>query len=108
VSGWHRVGSEEELRDRGVTAAEVDGREVAVFWTDAGFRAVDDSCPHAGGPLSTGITCPEQGTVECLWHGWSFDLSTGECRTAPTEALGTHDVRTTDGHVEVRIRTTSS
>ena len=108
MSDWHRVGPEEELRAQGATAVQVEGREIADFWTDAGFRAVDDSCPHAGGPLSTGIACPEQGTVECLWHGWSFDLATGACRTAPTSALATHDVRTADGHVEVRLRSAPS
>ena len=104
MSDWHPVGPEDDLRDKGAAAVQIDGREVAVFWTDAGFRAVDDSCPHAGGPLSTGIACPDQGTVECLWHGWSFDLTTGECRTAPSDALVTHDVRTNSGQVEVRLR----
>ncbi|MEY2981894.1 MAG: Rieske (2Fe-2S) protein [Planctomycetota bacterium] len=108
MTDWHRVGAEQELRDRGASAIQIEGREIAVFWTTSGFRAVDDSCPHAGGPLSTGIACPERGTVECLWHGWSFDLATGDCRTAPTQKLGTHEVRTNDGQVEVRLRLVDS
>ncbi len=108
MTDWHRIGLADEVRDRGVAAAHVEGRDIAVFWTNDGFRAVDDSCPHAGGPLSTGIACPDRGTVECLWHGWSFDLASGECRSAPTRPLGTHEVRITEGVVEVRLRAEAS
>ena len=40
------------------------------------FYAVDNSCPHQGGPLANG---PLEGTVlTCPWHAWSFDVTTGE------------------------------
>jgi nitrite reductase (NADH) small subunit len=51
-------------------------RIVAVFHTDEGYFALDGVCPHQGGPLGQGkITgC----IVTCPWHGWQFDVRTGQ------------------------------
>ena len=52
------------------------GRIVALFHVGDEFLALDGICPHAGGPLAQGklsgciVTCP--------WHGWQFDVSTGQ------------------------------
>jgi nitrite reductase (NADH) small subunit len=54
----------------------VDGREVALFLTEAGPRAVDARCPHAGGPLHDGIVAGAR--VTCPLHLRRVDLETGE------------------------------
>ncbi len=41
------------------------------------LAAVDNLCPHRGGPLSEGWL--EDGKVVCPWHAWAFDLKSGEC-----------------------------
>ena len=56
----------------------VGGRAVALFRTADGIVAFDDSCPHAGAPLSEGVW--REGCVVCAWHGFRFDDRTGECR----------------------------
>jgi nitrite reductase (NADH) small subunit/3-phenylpropionate/trans-cinnamate dioxygenase ferredoxin subunit len=43
---------------------------------DGTFYAVDNTCPHAGGPLGEGKLSEE--IVECPWHGWRFNIRTGE------------------------------
>ena len=51
-------------------------RIVALFNVDGEFHALDGICPHQGGPLGQGrltgciVTCP--------WHGWQFDVRTGQ------------------------------
>ncbi len=40
------------------------------------FCALDNQCPHRGGPLSEGMI--EAGKVVCPWHAWAFDPATGE------------------------------
>ena len=51
--------------------------EVAMFRTRAGrLFAVENSCPHRGGPLADGII--GEGKVVCPLHGHKFDLSTGQ------------------------------
>ena len=53
---------------------------VAVFNTAEGLFALDGVCPHQGGPLGKGkltgciVTCP--------WHGWQFDVRTGQHQTS--------------------------
>lgn len=47
--------------------------------------ALDGVCPHRGGPLDEGSL--ENGCVVCPWHGWRFDLKTGECLNAIGEDL---------------------
>jgi nitrite reductase (NADH) small subunit len=39
------------------------------------IRALDNECPHRGGPLADGMI--ERGKLVCPWHGWSFDPATG-------------------------------
>ena len=52
------------------------GRDVAVFNVGGEYFAVDDECPHEGGPLGQGMVF--DGTVSCPWHFAEFDLATGE------------------------------
>ena len=58
--------------------AVLEGRRVAlVRVADADVHALDDSCPHAGGPLSDGAVMGS--TLICPYHTWFFDLRTGAC-----------------------------
>ena len=60
------------------TAKEVmaGDKVVALFNVDGAVYALDGVCPHAGGPLGEGTL--RGNTVTCPWHGWQFDVSTGE------------------------------
>ena len=57
----------------------VGGKDVALFNVDGTFYAVDNTCPHRGGPLGEGEL--EGCAVTCPWHAWTFDLKTGESLT---------------------------
>jgi nitrite reductase (NADH) small subunit len=50
-------------------------RTLCIANIDGVFRALDNECPHRGGPLAEGMI--EDGKVICPWHGWSFDPATG-------------------------------
>lgn len=56
------------------------GVDIAVFDTAQGVRAVENSCAHIGSPLDDGVV--DDGVVRCPWHGWLYDLTTGEHLTA--------------------------
>src|SRR6185436_11326413 len=49
---------------------------VAVFRTPRGFLAFTDACPHMGASLADGRLVGDH--VECVWHGWKYDVRTGE------------------------------
>jgi NAD(P)H-dependent nitrite reductase small subunit len=55
------------------------GKELAIFNVDGAFYAIDNTCPHRGGPLAEGEI--EGCAVTCPWHAWTFDLKTGESLT---------------------------
>lgn len=55
---------------------EVGGTLLALFNVNGTFYALANCCPHAGGPLGEGTLRGE--IVECPWHGWRFNVQTGE------------------------------
>jgi nitrite reductase/ring-hydroxylating ferredoxin subunit len=75
-----------------------DGDELAVYNVDGEFYATENFCPHKGAPLSDGALCGH--IVECGWHGWQFDVRSGECLTV-RDTLRTYEVLVEDGLVKV-------
>jgi nitrite reductase/ring-hydroxylating ferredoxin subunit len=73
----------------------VDGRAVALFRAGDAVVAFDDSCPHAGAPLSAGVC--RNGEIVCSWHGFRFDAATGACRLFPGAPSATTRVVKVEG-----------
>lgn len=78
----------------------VEGKEIAVFNIDGTFRAIDNECPHRGGPLAEGDV--EGCLVTCPWHAWQFDVSTGESVTDDMR-VATYEVKVEGDAVLVGI-----
>ena len=77
------------------------GRALAVFRVAGVYYAVEDVCPHSGGPLAGGPI--RGGLLTCPWHGWSFDLATGVCTLIAAAKLKTFPVSVEEGDVRVRL-----
>jgi len=88
----YEIDDPERLDEHGSRiVTELDSIEVAVFNVHDDYYAVPNYCPHVGGPLGEGtLTGQEQVTddrdidydttekiVECPWHCWRFDVTTG-------------------------------
>ena len=78
-----------------------DGEELAVYNIDGEYYATENFCPHKGALLSDGRLCGH--VVECGWHGWQFDVRTGECLTV-NEPIRTYFVRVQNGVLLVEVR----
>jgi nitrite reductase (NADH) small subunit len=50
-------------------------RALCIANIDGVIRALDNECPHRGGPLAEGMI--ENGKLICPWHAWTFDPATG-------------------------------
>lgn len=75
----HTVAKATDLSDEEGHVVKVGEVEIALFLGDDGaVRAVNNLCPHRGGPLAEGFA--EDGVVSCPWHGWEFDLATGKSK----------------------------
>src|ERR671937_3106150 len=82
------------------TLVESGGLAVAVFNGGGGrFYACGALCPHEDGPLAEGWI--EGDAVVCPWHGFDFDLTTGQCRVADELSIGVFPTRVVNGMVEV-------
>ena len=92
------IGSLDDIPRQGARLVKTAGGCVAVFRTDDDrVFALDDRCPHKGGPLSEGIV---HGTaVTCPLHNWVFDLNTGQAQGADDGAVGTYAVRVQGGRI---------
>jgi nitrite reductase/ring-hydroxylating ferredoxin subunit len=90
--------------DRGwpVRAGE---HRIAVFDVGGTVRAVENTCVHLENPIDDGPVVG--GCVTCPWHGWRYDLRTGEHLTAfgRRRGLRTYPVRVEDGTVYVELDT---
>ena len=82
-----------ELRSAVGHLAHVNGRDYAVWLvgTDVVY-VLDNDCLHLGGPLAEGMI--DDACVVCPWHGWTYDLATGQRRTALGEVAGVGSHRT--------------
>ena len=87
-----------DIADGGAKRFEVAGRPIALFRQGEEFFALLDKCPHQGAPLCAGrrvgvaeaarpgdYQLTRKGEMlRCPWHGWEFDLRTGQSWCDPT------------------------
>ena len=82
MSGFVRICSQSELPTAGeVKEFVVNGHPYCVANIDGTVGVLDGVCPHEEGPLSEGTI--EAGRVVCPWHGYAFDIRSGESEQDP-------------------------
>ena len=88
------VGSVAQVSDIDEGASKivsVEGLEVALFKIQGRIYAIDNICPHRGGPLGEGSL--EGSIVTCPWHAWQFDVTNGACKTVPESRQRRYSVK---------------
>jgi len=78
---WHKVADSDELPEGRVKTVTAGAKSMALTHINGQYAAMDNRCPHQGGPLGEGSI--EQGGdgqcwLRCPWHGWDFDPLTGK------------------------------
>ena len=77
---WYRVADLDELPEGRVKTVTPGTHSMALTYISGEFTAMDNRCPHQGGPWGEGsIEAGENGQcwLRCPWHGWDFDPQTG-------------------------------
>ncbi|HEY5888619.1 MAG TPA: thiamine pyrophosphate-dependent enzyme [Acidimicrobiales bacterium] len=72
---WHKVAQVDDLPDGRVTTVQAGSRAVCLTHCGDRFGALENHCPHQGGPLGEGSI--EKGMLRCPWHGYDYDPVTG-------------------------------
>ena len=80
------------------------GRGIALFNVGGELFALDNTCPHAGGPLGEGTL--QGDLVRCPWHGWKFNVRTGRCVKNPIDewAASCFPLRVENGTIQVALK----
>ncbi|MEL7089221.1 MAG: Rieske (2Fe-2S) protein, partial [Planctomycetota bacterium] len=73
---WHKALDPDELPEGRVTTVTLDTTSICVTHHDGQYGALDNHCPHQGGPLGEGTL--ENGMLRCPWHGWDYCPHTGK------------------------------
>src|SRR5215472_4635821 len=98
---WHRV-EQVDVPDEGrVRSVVVDGRTVALARCGGRLGALENRCPHQGGPLGEGSI--ENGWLRCPWHGYDYDPLTGRPPEGFTDGAASFAVEERPDGVYVRL-----
>ena len=118
----YSVPEAKNLRPGEKVIVTVGGRELGIFNVGGRLHAVRNVCPDQSGPLCQGdvfdrieagvnperriceyISAP-QSVIACPWHGWEYDLETGECLWNPRYRVRVYPVDVApDGTVQVTL-----
>ena len=99
---WIAIGQTEDIPVRGSRCVKNGDMQIAVFRTDDDrFFAIEDRCPHRGGPLSQGIV--HDGCVTCPLHNWVVSLESGEAQGADEGAVKTYPVKVDGNTLSISI-----
>lgn len=86
-----RIAKISDFRDRKVRSYKILARPVGVFREANGnFRAMEVGCKHENADLTEGRM--QGDVVTCPWHGWKYNLRTGECLWGSTVCLRPYDL----------------
>ena len=104
---WIDVGSIADIPRRGARCIATPQGRIAVFRTaEEQVFALEDHCPHRGGPLSQGIV--HAAAVTCPLHNWVISLETGKALGADEGSVQTIPVKVEGDRVFIALEAVSS
>ncbi len=101
AGSWHEVSAVDVPGEGRVRSVTVDGRSIALTRCSSTLGALQNRCPHQGGPLGEGSI--EKGLLRCPWHGYDYDPLTGESPGTFGDAVDVYDIEERDDGVYVRL-----
>ena len=100
---WHKVlDHRKELPEGRVKTVTANHKGICLTHYKGKFSALDNRCPHQGGPLGEGSI--ENGMLRCPWHGWDFDPCTGLPPGGYDDGIETFEVKEEGDAVYVGVK----
>ena len=91
----------EELGPGNAKVIEDGGKTLALCNVGGEFYALDNTCLHRGGPIGEGSI--DGTTVTCPWHGWQYDITTGQATMNPDAKLARYETKIEGDDVLVSV-----
>lgn len=95
------LGPVSDLQPGACRSIETEAGWIAVYNLDGRLYATDDVCPHAGGSLGEGKLSGD--CIVCPWHGWRFNVRTGQRPENPDIRVDCFEVKVEDGYIVVDV-----
>ena len=102
IDDFVAVGRVEEIPDGASRVVKVNGKNIALFNVGGKFFAINNVCPHEGGPLAKGKL--EGYVVNCPWHDLQFDVRSGFGTDGGGYCVASYDVQVKDDEIFVSPR----
>lgn len=96
---WEKVLEPGDLREGRVRPVTCHLATVCMTHFEGTFAALDNRCPHQGGPLGEGSI--ENGWLRCPWHGWDFHPTTGKPPGGYDDGITTYPVEVREDGIYV-------
>ncbi len=95
---WLDIGALSDVPQQGARIVKTAHGCIAVFRTNEDrVYALNDRCPHKGGPLSQGIVHGD--SVTCPMHNWVISLNTGMAQGADSGSVKTYPITVAEGRL---------
>ncbi|MGH9397184.1 MAG: Rieske (2Fe-2S) protein [Terriglobia bacterium] len=101
MANFVRVVDLSELAPGSCVAIETTGKCVALFNVEGTIYALDNTCLHRGGPLGEGEL--DGDVVTCPWHGWRYNVSTGEKCGDASKKVARYEVKVEGSQILVAV-----
>ncbi len=99
---WYKIlDNKKDLPEGRVKTVTAGHKGICLTHYDGKFSALDNKCPHQGGPLGEGSI--ENGLLRCPWHGWDFDPANGKPPGGYDDGVQTYEVKEENGSVFVAL-----
>ncbi len=100
---WHRVADVADLPEGRVKTVTVGHTSLCLSHFEGAYGAIDNACPHQGGPLGEGSI--ENGWLRCPWHGYDYHPTTGQPPEGFSDAPACFATEVRDDGVYVELPT---
>jgi nitrite reductase (NADH) small subunit len=103
MSNWVKVAPFEEIPKLGARVVRTKDIDIGVFrLEDDRIYAVNNSCPHKGGPLSQGIVYGDK--IACPLHSWKISLVNGQAEEPDVGETACFNTKIEEGIVYLELK----
>lgn len=118
----HIVARTEDIAPGDRLIVELEGKEICVFNVDGDYHALLNWCVHQGGPCCEGTLggtydasfdreslelsldwVKEDRVLSCPWHGWEYEVTSGDCLSDGSRRLPKYPISTRDGKLVIEL-----